>query len=469
MSKLNTNFDIISIEKKLQIEVRPNASNGLWLSFLLPIALIISALKHYVVLSDTYKSLLIFSIGIIFTNIFILQALKRKHYVSVFHLWIFIPLSILFISLNQGTVFAIYSGFFCTILYSRIYLMVLRMFPKSFTLGEAALTAQSVAILLYTTLPHFYYSIGEPITKTGRSSTIIIQMELLGIMILGGFLYYFSIKNIAVYFWGFLILLTTFLFPLHIFLQRSPILWILSLLVEDLATIRMVLYWVICVCIATLAIIKQRNTGNKASSSKRKIFHILAVAVYIPGLMYKCNLLYLGSGVLLGIFFLLEILRNLAIPPLGRLLQESFMTLSDEKDAGLLAVTPIYLLTGFTTPIWIHPSPCDITDSAYFEFLPLISGVLSVGIGDTVASAFGSKYGKHFYHDSKKTIEGTLASIISQLLTVFALYKIGFIANMDQFNCARITMAVILTSFIEAKTDQIDNAILPLIMYIILI
>ncbi|XP_044756057.1 dolichol kinase [Coccinella septempunctata] len=469
MNALDENFHIFSLGKKLNIEVRPNVSNGAWLLFLLPSAIIISALKHYVVLTETYKSVVLFSIGIIFTNIFILRSLKKEKYVKVYQLWIFIPISALYVSLNKELLFGIYSGLFCTILYSRVYLMVVKMFPRSFTLGEAGITAQALMILLYTTLPHFYYSIVDPITSTGGSSTVIIQMELFGIIILAGFLFYFNIEGVVVYFWTFLILLATFLLPLHVFLQRSPILWVLNLLVEDLATIKMILYWVICVCIAALAVIRQRNTGDKASSSQRKIFHILAVAVYIPGLMYECNLLYLGSGMLLGIFFILEILRNLKVPPLGTLLQESFMSLSDEKDAGIIAVTPIYLLTGFTTPIWLHPAPCDITDSAYFNFLPLLSGILSVGIGDTVASVFGSKYGKHFYHESKKTIEGTLASIVSQLLAVFVLYQIGFIVNMDMFNIIRISLAITVTSFVEAKTDQIDNAILPLIMYIMLI
>lgn len=56
--------------------------------------------------------------------------------------------------------------------------MVLKKFPKSFTLGEAALTSQAAVILLYSTLPHFYYSIEDPITETGESSTIIIQVNL---------------------------------------------------------------------------------------------------------------------------------------------------------------------------------------------------------------------------------------------------------------------------------------------------
>jgi dolichol kinase len=53
----------------------------------------------------------------------------------------------------------------------------------------------------------------------------------------------------------------------------------------------------------------QRN--SKSLVAVRKIFHLLIVLVYIPGLIYQCTLLYLGSLIVLALFLLLEVSRLL--------------------------------------------------------------------------------------------------------------------------------------------------------------
>lgn len=154
----------------------------------------------------------------------------------------------------------------------------------------------------------------------------------------------------------------------------------------------------------------------------------------------------------------LQIMRLLHLPPLAQVLNKGFLAYVDEKDSHV-AITPIYLLTGCSLPLWLSPLPLDKTD-----LLVLSAGVLSIGIGDTFASMLGSKIGKHKWSNSKKSIEGSIACFLSQLVIILVYIYLEFIP----WN--RIFIGVIGTAvvtIIEAKTDQVDNLILPLVQFCI--
>lgn len=145
----------------------------------------------------------------------------------------------------------------------------------------------------------------------------------------------------------------------------------------------------------TVAVVGWQMNRNELSNTRtRKIFHFLIVLVFVPGLIYQCAFLYVASGIALALLIVLETMRIIELPPIHNVLEQSVKCFIDEKDAGLVALTPIYLLVGCATPLWLHPCPCDLTDSAGFELLPLMAGVISVGIGDTAASIIGSQFGR---------------------------------------------------------------------------
>lgn len=133
-----------------------------------------------------------------------------------------------------------------------------------------------------------------------------------------------------------------------------------------------------------------------ASSTRiRKYFHLLICVVFVPGLIYQCTLLTVAAGMMLAAFVLLETARLIRLWPLHAALQTAVGTFVDRQDCGRVALTPIYLLCGCALPLWLHPCPCDLTDSAAMELLPLLAGVLSVGVGDAAASVGGSLWGRH--------------------------------------------------------------------------
>lgn len=104
------------------------------------------------------------------------------------------------------------------------------------------------------------------------------------------------------------------------------------------------------------------------------------------------------------------------VPPLGEILQNGFDVFADEKDA-LLSLTPLYLMSGLSFPLWMPTSN--------LTMLTLLSGVLTVGIGDTTASLIGGKWGSHKWMDTDKTIEGTVACVFSQIGVILVLACCG--------------------------------------------
>lgn len=219
------------------------------------------------------------------------------------------------------------------------------------------------------------------------------------------------------------------------------------------------------IAVVTVAFFSIKNI--QSSTSVRKIFHVLIILVFVPGLIYQCTLLYVASVLMFAVFIMLEIIRLIDLPPFSNVLNTSVVTFLDEKDAGMIALTPIYLLIGCSLPLWIHPVPCDITDSAGFELLKLFSGILSVGVGDMAASVLGSRFGRHKWPNSFKSVEGTLASILFQCLAVGALWQLKLV-RLDYLKMLYTGVAVLVNALVEAKTDQVDNLMLPLITFGIL-
>lgn len=109
-------------------------------------------------------------------------------------------------------------------------------------------------------------------------------------------------------------------------------------------------------------------------------------------------------------------MRILQLPPLSQFLHEGFSVFVDEKDV-IVSLSPLYLLCGISFPLWMPTSNME---------LPLLmSGVLTIGVGDTFASYIGSRWGKHKWSKSEKTIEGTIACAVSQIALILLLAPFG--------------------------------------------
>ncbi|XP_049765380.1 dolichol kinase isoform X1 [Schistocerca cancellata] len=444
---------------------RPGASTGEWLISLLPMAVVLSTIKTH---NPNYL-LMTFSAGLLAAAVWklIRISLCENYTLKHFDVYDVIPGAVIFLLLKlQKT--SIPLCFIGSVLGSYAYTLgiptILTHCPKYFTFGEAGVIVQSFLTFLFSAainIPHFCNMTSlEDIDR----ATVILQVGLVGVTVICLGLWLVPALRATVGFYSICasVLIGLVIFPLHIIMGASPVMWIIQLLFADVKTILMVCYWIACCAVAVAAIAVQIQAGKHASTATRKSFHILVVAVYVPGLIGTYCLLYLASGIVLALFVMLEAMRLLHIPPLHVGLQQGFELFADEKDAGGGALTPMYLLTGVSLPLWLHPA-------AVSNYLPssFLAGLLAVGIGDTAASAFGSWIGRHRWPNSVKTIEGTVACILSQIFLSGCLMALGYL-DASVASVSKLVMSVVLTSLLEAKTDQVDNLVLPLFMYCIL-
>lgn len=457
--------------KRYGIKVRPNASTGLWVFPLVPLAVIVSALRHPNEVSVIYQYAALLCIGLLQTSLLFVLHCSRKGQPDGSHLML--PTAITTVAFysyfKTGFVFSICSGLFSSFGYYKLLLFTLKVLPCSFTIGEASIVVQAAILFFYTTVLNVINSIAQVTFTKMQTSTLIIQLGVLTVALICWLCYRFkSLRKPIPFYMMAVFSCVFFLFvPLHLILNFSPILWILQLMINDARAMRVVSIWIFGSLLAFLVARSQMRGAKKATTIQRKAFHILAVLMFTPGLVMECSLTFIASAVILSIFVVFDVMRVLCLPPFGQAFQDTFVVYGDDKDVGITALTALYLPVACGIPMFVHPSPCDITDSAGFYLLPAMSGLLSIGIGDSAASAVGSKCGRFHWKHSKKTVEGTLASIISQALIVYCLFYYGFVSGEETL--IRSGIAIVVTSLIEAKTTQIDNLVLPLLMYILLV
>ena len=240
-------------------------------------------------------------------------------------------------------------------------------------------------------------------------------------------------------------------------LRMDPISFVVSYIISSKSVVKLVLLWLLLVIFALDIVRKKLDASSKATTSERKLFHALVVIVMVSGLHMDPEFTNFASLVVLAAFIYVEYIRSYDIRPISKLINGAFAKFTDEKDQGSLVLTNIYLLIGTFLPLWITPEAKSVNK------LILLSGVLSIGIGDSAASIVGSRMGHlKWPYSPTKSIEGTVASIIAQLVFLQLLFLNNFMEY--QFGLG-VLLPVILTALLEAHTTQVDNIILPLTMY----
>ncbi|CAM9572969.1 unnamed protein product [Ectocarpus sp. 13 AM-2016] len=92
-------------------------------------------------------------------------------------------------------------------------------------------------------------------------------------------------------------------------------------------------------------------SGRKTTS--RKLFHFLAIAMFVPAIALEPDFLSLALGTALGVLLALEFLRCAGCPPVASVMNGYYSGFLDARDGGCVVVTHLFLLVGCSVPVWL--------------------------------------------------------------------------------------------------------------------
>ncbi|CAO3670968.1 unnamed protein product [Rhizopus stolonifer] len=388
-----------------------------------------------------------------------------------------------------------------------LYICVVTL-KRCFTLGEMTIISQSGAVLVYGTMEYIYIayfpnSKPDYLKKEDVSPvSMLVHVLIIGMIFIGVITYpllresrkiaqkpywrsnktsFFKSKKLL--FGSLFYLATIFVVVLILspfckaILKLDPFLWTIHFLYASPSRIFLCLYWFLMMVstIIMWVLVLDFSTDDIVVSKsltatlniKRKVFHALAAAMFVPGVMFEYEFLQLAFGIALSAFIYLEYLRYFAVWPWGKNLHIFLTEFIDNRDLGPVILSHLYLLIGCASPVWIKSS----------SMLASLSGILALGFGDSAASIIGKKYGRYYWLNSKKTIEGTLAFVFSVLVSSFLILQLCYMfgietSSYDIFSYIgwqKYSFVVLLTGLLEAFSSQNDNIILPLYMYSLIV
>ncbi|XP_039118202.1 dolichol kinase EVAN-like isoform X1 [Dioscorea cayenensis subsp. rotundata] len=242
-----------------------------------------------------------------------------------------------------------------------------------------------------------------------------------------------------------------------------PLQWVvIFVFTEPLKRTTLCIYWISVICASVFRFYNISKQSKIERILLRKYYHLVAVLVFVPAIFFEPTFLDLAFGAALAVFLIMEMIRVWEIWPLGHIVRKFMNAFTDHRDSEILVISHFSLLLGCALPKWM---------SSGYNDRPLVpfAGILSLGIGDTMASMVGHKYGVlRWSKTGKKTIEGTVAGIASVLVACFILLHLASAGYILSQHWVPLLLAVTLSGLLEAYTAQLDNAFIPLVFYSLL-
>lgn len=230
---------------------------------------------------------------------------------------------------------------------------------------------------------------------------------------------------------------------------QNPAIWLFDYITSNDIRVRIIAGWLSCLVILVPNIMIFKS--NFSLNTSRKIWHFLILALIAVPFRYDPDFVKISLAGTIVLFLAVEYLRFLKLAPYGELLDSKLRSFADFRDErGPIIISYIYLIIGVATPILINGS---------------LVGVISLGVGDSLASIVGYRWGRHQWPGTSKTLEGTFAFILSTSICSLC-FKL-FLGAFQEITSAQVILACILSGILEGNSVLNDNILIPAYMFVV--
>ncbi|CUS20549.1 LAQU0S01e09142g1_1 [Lachancea quebecensis] len=252
------------------------------------------------------------------------------------------------------------------------------------------------------------------------------------------------------------ILLTSFVgvFPLTILYSfeiegHNPAGWLYNYILQKSTRVKIILGWLGCLLLLVPNIMTFQSSFSLDTS--RKLWHFIILVLIVPPLHQDPEFVKIALAGTIVLFLSVEYLRYLKLAPFGEFFDSKLRSFADFRDErGPVIISYIYLIIGVATPILINGS---------------LVGVISLGVGDSLASIVGYRWGRHRWPGTSKTFEGTFAFIAATSVCSLALKN--FNVSFQDISNAKLILTCILSGILEGNSVLNDNILVPAFMLIV--
>ncbi|CAI4047946.1 dolichol kinase SKDI_13G1470 [Saccharomyces kudriavzevii IFO 1802] len=232
--------------------------------------------------------------------------------------------------------------------------------------------------------------------------------------------------------------------------DRNPLFWLVEYILESATRQKILFAWSSILMLSIPSILIEKDSLSLNTS--RKLWHFIIFLLIVPSFQIDSNFVKIALSGTIPVFLSIEYIRFQNLPPLGSVVEKHLRRFADARDhSGPLIISYLYLLIGISTPLLMNNSPM---------------GLIGLGIGDSLASIIGKKYGRIRWRGTQKTIEGTFAFIITSYVVCLILFYFDRAVIFNHLTALQLLGVCTLSGVLEGNSVLNDNILIPAFMMI---